>query len=341
MLRTKLTLSTLAATIVLAGCSTQMTQPVQKDASSTKVEAVKVEQNIVDLGNKDGASANVRFGFDSKSPFGIKAATVFDATNFANTAGGRVLIRLHRFAAPLSKTDAHNPSVRFDDTGLSFVGEYAMLKPGAAPFPTTFSLTFKGLKPSSDYLVSARAFVDMPLSGTDLEVNTLTSTGDITLTGGSIQDAKTLNLEPGDEIQLDDGTGAKFYKVINITDPDNFKIAYGGSGFTSTPTGATMFARNVTSLGDKGTDSTPINQGNGPATSKGGGTAGGDGVAAVEEMISVDATGSVVITNDVATANSVLDIKLQLRSTFTPAQSGSVEVLPGGVDSASEVITSP
>lgn len=341
MLRTKLTLSTLATVMLVAGCSTQMVQPTaQKDVSATKVEAVKVNPNVIDLGEKNGSTANVRLGFNNKSPFGIKAGTVFDATAFLTNTGRRLQVKLHKYAAPFTKTAAEDPADRFADMGLAFATEIPIT--GSNVIATT-NLTFRGLKVNTDYLVSARAYVDMPLSASQLQISDLTSTGDVTLSGGSIDNAKTLYIEPGDEIMLDDdGAGtnpAKFYRVNSITTPTTFNISYSGTGFSATNTDATMFARNVTAIGNKG--AVDLGQGNGTGSDKGGGTAGGDGTTSTEEMIHVDNTGAVSIINDVATANNILDIKLQLRSTFTPDQPGAVQVIPGGDDSLGETITSP
>ncbi|MFN4151465.1 MAG: hypothetical protein ACK4IX_11015 [Candidatus Sericytochromatia bacterium] len=341
MLRTKLTLSTLAVTIVLAGCSTQMTQPVQKDVSATKVEAVKVDSTMLDLGYKNGTSLKVKVGVNGeKTPFGIKAisAGVFVPTvaDLATKPGTMLKIKLHK----VNNSAGFNPPMdRFNSTTavpeISFVGPFD----GLSTTPTIpFNITFRGLQPGQDYLVSARLY-DAPVSVPNLNVD---------ITSGVVSRASTT---PGTNpvvfpssfaFELNDllDINGTICRVTNIAPLTVVVASTGLAPSDGTDILFNGYQRNIVGVGDEGAPSTS-GKGmavNGNATGGGTASAGASGVN--EEIARVMPDGLLSIINDVAPANN-LDLKIQLRRSVNPEVTGSVTVVNGTAAGASESITQP
>lgn len=347
MLRTKLTLSTLAATIVLAGCSTQMTQPTQKDVSATKVEAVKVDSNVVDLGNKNGASIKVNVSIPKpSSPFGIKAIS----QGFIVDLTGSMLELVLYKQAPGPKSQ---PEVRHN-AALDGMPN-AIFRSFVAPTPgTPLSVTFKGLTPAAgplpqDYYVSARVYsAQKDYSTTTVD---LTAGGNVSLNSGP--DFARLQLAKNDIVQIN----ATKYRVSNIINATQFDVMQIGGGLITPVTGSTSFMHqsNLVATGDIG-DSSLGGLGQGLSTTlQGGGTAGAIGdiaSIATEEVVKIAPTGFLTlaadgqpsvssgnIANAIATPNQNWDVLVQIRGDKKASVDGRVDLVPGAADTQNEDIT--
>lgn len=347
MLRTKLTLSTLATVMLVAGCSTQMVQPTaQKDVSATKVEAVKVNPNVIDLGYKNGATLKVKVGINGdKTPFGIKAATsgVFVPTvsDLSTKPGTLLKIKLHKvnngsvFSAPMD---------RFNSTTV--VPEIVFTGPfdGLSTTPTIpFTLTFSGLQPGQDYMVSARLY-DAPVTVPNLTVN---MTSGVVVRNPSFPTAGNDNpvdfptaflFELNDMLQI----GGNMYRVVNLSP---LTVVDPATGLAPSDLSDVSFGyqRNIVGAGNEGDNSLPAPLGKGMAfdgAGTGGGTASAGANGALEEIARVTPDGVLSILNDVAPLSN-LDLKIQMRRNVNPTVTGSVNVVDGDTALASESITTP
>jgi hypothetical protein len=350
MLRTKLTLSTLVATIVLAGCSTQMTQPTQKDVSATKVEAVKAIPEL-DLGAKNGVSTTVNVNFSkTSSPFGIKSVfDGFQATSFLANVNSYVVVKMHKY----TNAGNENPKGRFDgiasmdfdsDSSPDLVGQVA-LSSGLTGIKT-FKLN--GLMPNTKYYVSARAYtpgIDTTLKS-DYKFD-IDSLGVVTADPTSPNlNFSSVGIGLNDTLVIDAGSGPVAYRVVN-TAPLTV-VDYATGAVPAPVDGASSIAiyleRDVVSEGSLGGAALGDGQGSIGSVINGGGTAGGFGTGGdVEEFIQVNSTGSVSIMNDKTPAasgqNGIMDIQIQLKQDKKPQIPGEVKVNAGNPDLTSESIS--
>lgn len=346
MLRTKLTLSTLATVMLVAGCSTQMVQPTaQKDVSATKVEAVKVNPNVIDLGYKNGTTLKVKVGVNGdKTPFGIKAATsgVFVPTvsDLGTKPGTLLKIKLHKvsngsvFAAPM---DRFNGSALVPE--ISFNGPFD----GTTSPTLPLTLTFSGLQPGQDYMVSARLY-DAPVAVPNLTVD---------MTGGVVVRTTPFPTAGNDNpvdfpsafmFELNDmlKVGSNMYRVTNLS-PLRVVDPVTGSTPTDVSNVSFEYQRNIVGAGNEGDNTLPAPVGKGMAfdgSGNGGGTASAGAFGPLEEIARVTPDGVLSILNDVAPLSS-LDLKIQMRRNVNPTVTGSVNIVDGDPSLASESITTP
>lgn len=358
MLKTKKSLALVLTAVVFAGCTSVAPQVTSQNNTSAKVEAVKVEP-VVDLGEKNGASAKLNLRFNRDSKFGIKNVVGFASANVNSKA--YLVVKLHKVAGTNLANRFEDPATLATFIGLSATpttpeltamsksvldGSLATIT-GFSPFvvggaPTT--LKFNGLHFGSNYYVSARAYTPANVDGGNLPVNfppadakidIAATTGTVTIaaTGGPYThaDFSLLQINKGDVIT--DGIGKRWTVANTANLPTSFDVL---DFETNLPPASALSTqsfnlwRNVVSS-------------DGTSAAVGGGTQGA--IGAPEEFISVSPTGVVTIANDVATANNALDLNIQLRSDFIPVAkqvSGNVIVTAGDTaPTNTETITSP
>lgn len=354
MLKTKKSLALVLTAVVFAGCTSVAPQVTSQNNTTAKVEAVKVEP-VLDLGEKNGASAKLNLRFNRDSKFGIKNVVGFASASINSKA--YLVVKLHKVVPP---TSMGSPATRFEDlatlaTSSSFIdGSQAGAPAGFGPFAAgagTTTLKFNGLHFGANYYVSARAYtpanidpannnnpIDFPQGDITIKIDGTgtTTKGDVTRTGGTHSDFSLLQINIGDVIT--DYTG-KRWTVNNVTGlPNSFHVVDFNTNTVPTadivaPVGTPNFNlwRNVVSS-------------DGTAGATGGGTQGAVGAPSTEEFISVSPTGVVSITND-ANTNNALDLNIQLRSDFIPLAkqvNGNLTVAAGiTASTVTETITSP
>lgn len=361
MLKTKKSLALVLTAVVFAGCTSVAPQVTSQNNNNTKVEAVKVEP-VVDLGEKNGASAKLNLRFNRDSKFGIKNVVGFASANINSKA--YLVVKLHKVVPPASMV---SPDVRFENpaTLATFIGLSAtpttpeltaMSKSvldgslatitGFSPFivgANTATLKFNGLHFGSNYYVSARAYTPANVDGGNLPVNfpagdakidIAATTGAVTIAASGTyahSDFSLLQINKGDIIT--DAVG-KRWTVSTTPTAGTFNVVDFETNLP--PTSALLTQsfnlwRNVVSS-------------DGSSAANGGGTQGAVGAPSTEEFISVSPTGVVSITND-ANTNTALDLNIQLRSDFVPQATqvnGNLTVTAGNTaNAATETITSP
>lgn len=358
MLKTKKSLALVLTAVVFAGCTSVAPQVTSQNNTTAKVEAVKVEP-VVDLGEKNGASAKLNLRFNRDSKFGIKNVVGFASATIDPKA--YLVVKLHKAAGTNLANRFEDPTTLATFIGLSATpttpeltamsksvldGSLATIA-GFSPFAAgagTTTLKFNGLHFGSNYYVSARAYTpanvsaglpaDFPLTDAKIDI---TTAGALTLTTpvGTHKDFDILQINTGDVISA----GGKRYTVTGLTMSTAPVHVIGLTVVdfvTNLPPATAVTAsgfnlwRNVVSS-------------DGTTAAVGGGTQGA--IGAPEEFISVSPTGVVTIANDVATANNALDLNIQLRSDFIPQATqvnGNLTVTAGNTASTvTETITSP
>lgn len=340
MLKTKKSLALVLTAVVFAGCTSVAPQVTSQNNINAKVEAVKVEP-VVDLGEKNGASAKLNLRFNRDSKFGIKDIKGFASANINPKA--YLVVKLHKLAGT-------NLANRFEDpatlaTTTSFIdGSIGTPPAGFSPFVATATATaikFNGLHFGINYYVSARAYTPANVDAGNLPIDFPPADAQITISAGVINLATPLgNHKNFDILKVNVGdvisVGSNRYTVtglvggtpvtgLNVVD----FVTNAMPANNSTPTNFNLWRNVVSSDGTSGAN--------------GGGTQGA--VGAPEEFISVSPTGVVTIANDVATPNNALDLNIQLRSDFVPQATqvnGNLTVTAGNTaNPATETITSP
>ncbi|GIW22237.1 MAG: hypothetical protein KatS3mg068_1244 [Candidatus Sericytochromatia bacterium] len=126
--------------LAVMGCSTSTNIIPTKDV---KIDSVKVNQvNVIDLGNKNGASVKANFSFaKDKTHFGIKAETNADLVGTINCV--KVFLMGVTNGEPKPNLLTRTLSGIFRDIGVA---------------GSLFTLTFSGLAPGKDYYVAAQAY---------------------------------------------------------------------------------------------------------------------------------------------------------------------------------------
>lgn len=333
MLRTKLTLSTLATVMLVAGCSTQMVQPTaQKDVSATKVEAVKVNPEL-DLGDKNGSSVTVNLNFPKKeSPFGIKGYNFgFNSSFFLSDSNSKLVIQVRKY----SSVPNENPGSRFDST-TNTLGTTTSLTL-TAPFASTFKLV--GLQAGNDFYISARAYTNFQTLDTEGYNVNIATDGTVTSSGLTLNDLK---LEKTDILKVN---GVE-YIITNIS-PNITVVPAPAVAITGT---TLSVSRNVVGQGSFGGTN---GQASSDTATTGGGTAGGfaDPLADAstpdkEEFVRITNDGYATIKNDnnpsnLGTPNNILDLVVRLRKDIKAQVNGSITVKPGSTDGTNEEIVTP
>lgn len=350
MLKTKKSLALVLTAVVFAGCTSVAPQVTSQNNTTAKVEAVKVEP-VLDLGEKNGASAKLNLRFNRDSKFGIKKVVGFASATIDPKA--YLVVKLHKVVPPATMV---SPNIRFEDpatlaTATSFIdGSIGTPPAGFGPFTTSATpttLKFNGLHFGTNYYVSARAYTPANVNSStgipenfppaDAKIDIAATTGAVTIaaTGGPYAhaDFSLLQINKGDIIT---DTAGKRWTVSSTPTAATFNVV---DFETNLPPASALSSqsfnlwRNVVS-----SDGTP-------AAAAGGGTQGAVGAPTTEEFISVSPTGVASITNDANTPNNALDLNIQLRSDFIPLAkqvNGNVTVTAGNTAStATELIASP
>lgn len=326
----------------VVGCVSQNT-PVQQQP---KVDTVKVsEVNKVDLGYKNGATVSVNMKFGSQAQkFGIKA---IHKGFFGVPSLNQVELRLH--TAPGANINARwaSPFVVSKLFGNGTPGSVNANNP----------IKFSGLKPSTSYYLSARAYSDFvnPTAGNttgltaDAAGTTLTGTGTTWNTNGPGK------LAVGDKLKLAYAAVPTEVRVVSIGSDTSITIAPPVTASSTSDTGW-MVWKNV--VAGAGTGNILGGAGgmldNGTAdlfTGGGGGTAPAlfNAAGTLEESISLDAGGVLTVNNDMtpgggatgsAPVNNNFDMIVQLIKDVGASVDGSVAVRTGDVlGVGSEAIT--
>lgn len=344
MLKMKKSLGLILSAVVFAGCTTVAPQVANQNSTTAKVEAVKVDP-VVDLGDKNGASAKLNLRFNRDSKFGIKNVVGFASANVNSKA--YLVVKLHKAVPPATMV---SPALRFENpatlaTATSFIdGSIGAPPAGFSPFVTGATATtikFNGLHFGTNYYVSARAYTPANVDGLNAPVDFPPADAQITINAGVInlatplgnyKDFDILKVNVGDVISV----GINRYTVtslvgapvtgLNVVDFSTNAMPPNNA----TPTNFNLW-RNVVSI-------------DGTTAGNGGGTQGAVGAPSTEEFISVSPTGVVSITND-ANTNTALDLNIQLRSDFIPQATqvnGNLTVTAGNTaPTNTETITSP